>query len=306
MPDARGMRGTRVGWEARASCGRPVQEGTYTRLELAASVQSLLQSTVGAQEHLEWKVVVLPRQRRLCFRLVVPASSTVAPSERVCGFRLAPSTELCLSFGCVLGADGWLSSETDVDGSLCTGHEALGGLPFDMLPTPRGSKEDAGAGAAGGPGAEDRAPPTAAAAPNVPGGGGRGEPTNAGGGGGWREALRSRVGRHLEVASAELSDIGMAARQSGASMFKLIQHPSMFKLMQHPIASFAVPLVVVVRREMVRFLPHPPTHACTHTRTRAHMHTRTHAHTHTRTHAHTHAHTHTHTHTHTRTHTPRQ
>ena len=89
--------------------------------------------------------------------------------------------------------------------------------------------------------------PTAAASPpaNVPGGGGGGVEATNRGAGGWREALRSSVGRHFEVASAELSDIGMAARQSTASMMKL---------MQHPIASFGVSLVVVVRREMVPWL----------------------------------------------------
>ena len=51
----------------------------------------------------------------MCFRLVVAGSSTAAPSERVCGFRLAPSTELCQTFGCTLGDDGWLTAETAVD-----------------------------------------------------------------------------------------------------------------------------------------------------------------------------------------------
>jgi len=43
------------------------------------------------------------------------------------------------------------------------------------------------------------------------------------------------------VVSSEVGDMGCAARESGASMMKL---------MRHPIASFGVPLPVVVRREM--------------------------------------------------------
>lgn len=55
-----------LGWQLKLPEGwgpylcLPVQEGTYTRIQLAASVQSLLQSTVGEQ-NLEWKVFVLAR-----------------------------------------------------------------------------------------------------------------------------------------------------------------------------------------------------------------------------------------------------
>jgi hypothetical protein len=230
-------------------------------------VESLLQSTVGggAQEHIQWKVVVLARERRLCFRLVVAGSSIVAPSERVCGFRLAPSTELCQSFGCTLGDDGWLTAETAVDGLLIAGHQNPGNVAVDMIPTARGTKEDARSARRAGEGAAapTKGPPEAAA--NVVGE--AAVPVNGGGGQGWlgwRGALRSRVGLHFQVASAELSDIGMQACESGASLIKL---------MRHPIASFGVPLHVVVRREMVSMHP-PPTHTHTHvpTLTLAHAH----------------------------------
>jgi hypothetical protein len=55
-----------LGWQLKLPEGwgpylcLPVQDGSYTRLQLAASVQSLLQSTVGEQ-NLEWKVVVMAR-----------------------------------------------------------------------------------------------------------------------------------------------------------------------------------------------------------------------------------------------------
>ena len=225
-------------------------------------MESLLQSTVGggAQQHIQWNVVVLARERRLCFRLVVAGSSTAAPSERVCGFRLAPSTELCQTFGCTLGDDGWLTAETAVDGLLIAGHQTQGNVTADMILTARGTKEDARSAqrAGGGVAVPTTAPPEAAA--NV-------VPVNGGGVQGWlgwRGALRSRVGLHFQVASAELSDIGMQACESGASLIKL---------MRHPIASFGVPLHVVVRREMVSMHP-PPTHTHTHvpTLTLAHAH----------------------------------
>ena len=223
----------------------------------SGTVESLLQSTVGAQQNIQWKVVVLARERRLCFRLVVAGSSTAAPSERVCGFRLAPSTELCQTFGCTLGDDGWLTAETAVDGLLIAGHQTQGNVTADMILTARGTKEDARSAqrAGGGVAVPTTAPPEAAA--NV-------VPVNGGGVQGWlgwRGALRSRVGLHFQVASAELSDIGMQACESGASLIKL---------MRHPIASFGVPLHVVVRREMVFMYPH------THTRAHPHAHTRTH------------------------------
>ena len=69
-----------VGWQLRLPSGwgpylcLPLQDGTYTRLQLAATVQALLQSTVGSKDGLEWKVMVLARQRRLCFRLISTAT----------------------------------------------------------------------------------------------------------------------------------------------------------------------------------------------------------------------------------------
>ena len=224
-----------LGWQLRypAGWGRylclPLQGGTYTRQQLASTVQEMLQSTVGANEFLQWNVGVLARYRRLCFRLTV-AGTREQDKQRVCGFRIAPAAMLCESFGTRLGPDGWLTSETDVDGSFSAGHESLsGGSGFvggavsssDVLTSSgnKGKEPDGGAAAGRGNGA---------AAVSVAAG--------------WREALRARVGRlhgHLEVASAELSDIGTAARQSGASMLKLLKHP---------IASFGVPLHVVVSR----------------------------------------------------------
>lgn len=56
-----------LGWQLKLSEGwgpylcLPVQDGSYTRLQLAASVQSLLQSTVGESQNLEWNVVVMAR-----------------------------------------------------------------------------------------------------------------------------------------------------------------------------------------------------------------------------------------------------
>lgn len=149
----------------------------------------------------------------------------------MCGFRLAPSSDLCESFGATLGADGWMTSETEADGSFCAGHAGMGGVPLDSIPAAK-DETHSGAGHVGeaGVGLKDAAPATAH-------GGSRAGADGAG----WREALRLSLGRHIEVASAELADIGMAARQSGASMLKL---------MKHPIASFGVPLHVVVRREM--------------------------------------------------------
>jgi len=104
-------------------------------------------------------------------------------------------------------------------------------VPVDWIPAMK-DETHSGTGQVGGAGAGLKV-----AAPATAHGGGRAGAE----GSGWREALRVSLGRHLEVASAELSDIGMAARQSGASMLKL---------MKHPIASFGVPLHVVVRREM--------------------------------------------------------
>ena len=241
----------------------------------SGTVESLLQSTVGAQQNIQWKVVVLARERRLCFRLVVAGSSTVAPSERVsservcaservCGFRLAPSTELCQSFGCTLADDGWLTAETAVDGLLIAGHQTLGSVPVDVFPTARGTKQDARSVRRAGEEvtAPMTAPPEAAA--KVVGEAAEKEKVLGGEGWlGWRGALRWRVGRRLQAASNELSDIGMQARESGASLIKL---------MRHPIASFAVPLHVVVRREMVSMHRPPHTHTCP----PKHAHTRTH------------------------------
>jgi len=221
-----------LGWQLRypAGWGRylclPVQAGTYTRQQLASTVQEMLQSTVGANECLHWNVGVLARYRRLCFRLTV-AGTREQDKQCVCGFRIAPAAMLCESFGTRLGPDGWLTSETDVDGSFSAGHESLsGGSGFvggasDVLTSSGNKGKEPDGGAAAG-----RANGAAASSLAA----------------GWREALRARVGRlhgHLEVASAELSDIGTAARQSGASMLKLLKHP---------IASFGVPLHVVVSR----------------------------------------------------------
>jgi hypothetical protein len=224
-----------LGWQLRypAGWGRylclPLQGGTYTRQQLASIVQEMLQSTVGANECLQWNVGVLARYRRLCFRLTV-AGTREQDKQRVCGFRIAPAAMLCESFGTQLGPDGWLTSETDVDGSFSAGHDSLsGGSGFvggavsssDVLTSSGNKGKEPDGGAAAG-----RANGAAASSLAA----------------GWREALRARVGRlhgHLEVASAELSDIGTAARQSGASMLKLLKHP---------IASFGVPLHVVVSR----------------------------------------------------------
>jgi hypothetical protein len=225
-----------LGWQLRylgTGWGRylclPLQGGTYTRQQLASIVQEMLQSTVGANECLQWNVGVLARYRRLCFRLTV-AGTQEQDKQRVCGFRIAPAAMLCESFGTQLGPDGWLTSETDVDGSFSAGHDSLSGgsgfvagaVSSSDVPTSSGNKgKEPDGGAAAG-----RANGAAAASLAA----------------GWREALRARVGRlhgHLEVATAELSDIGTAARQSGASMLKLLKHP---------IASFGVPLHVVVSR----------------------------------------------------------
>ena len=221
-----------VGWQLRLPSGwgpylcLPLQDGTYTRLQLAATVQALLQSTVGSKDGLEWKVMVLARQRRLCFRLISTATPPTT-ANRVCGFRLAPSGELCEAFGCELGPDGWLTSETDVDGSFCAGHAALGPVTVDKIPA-RVPAADTSAAVGQCAGLPAAAPGSSVPAAPSGGGGRRSK---------WRENVRASVGRHLEMATAELSDISNAARQSGASMIKL---------MQHPIASFGVPLQVHV------------------------------------------------------------
>jgi len=52
----------------------------------------------------------------------------VCPHENRCGFRVAPSGDICKSLGVTLGSDGWLTAQTDVNGSFCAGHDVLGAV----------------------------------------------------------------------------------------------------------------------------------------------------------------------------------